>query len=279
MPDCRVGSLISRDCVSDCGTNCEHFPFRFDWPIVFLLAVHHPPQRIRNAHRVPGRAGLLEARWDRVDISERSRAMGLQSIRARTPKHPMTAYQADLFSPNQSLPEGFRYDDLFLHADEEAALATHLAVLPLQQAQYKEWSARRRIVSYGGSYDFRRHELLPAQPMPEFLLCLRTKAAGWAGIPAEQIDHALVAEYRPGTQLGWHRDVSEFALVIGISLLGAARMRLRRYPHIVGRRGLSIDLAPRSIYSLRGEARWNWQHAISPTKALRYSITFRTLRR
>jgi hypothetical protein len=27
----------------------------------------------------------------------------------------------------------------------------------------------------------------------------------------------------------------------------------------------------------RDEARWRWQHAISPTKALRYSITFRTM--
>ena len=28
----------------------------------------------------------------------------------------------------------------------------------------------------------------------------------------------------------------------------------------------------------RDEARWKWQHAISPTKEMRYSITFRTLR-
>ncbi len=38
-----------------------------------------------------------------------------------------------------------------------------------------------------------------------------------------------------------------------------------------------LDLAPRSAYILEGAARWDWQHAISPTKALRYSITFRTL--
>jgi alkylated DNA repair dioxygenase AlkB len=37
-------------------------------------------------------------------------------------------------------------------------------------------------------------------------------------------------------------------------------------------------LEPRSAYVLRGVARWRWQHAISPTKALRYSITFRTMR-
>jgi hypothetical protein len=29
---------------------------------------------------------------------------------------------------------------------------------------------------------------------------------------------------------------------------------------------------------LRDDARWRWQHHVPPTKALRYSITFRTLR-
>ena len=57
-------------------------------------------------------------------------------------------------------------------------------------------------------------------------------------------------------------------------------MRLRRYPHVAGsgERSLAVDLAPRSIYSLSGDARWGWQHAISPTPGLRYSITFRSLR-
>jgi hypothetical protein len=41
-------------------------------------------------------------------------------------------------------------------------------------------------------------------------------------------------------------------------------------------RSLVVALEPRSAYVLRDDARWHWQHAISPTKALRYSITFRT---
>jgi alkylated DNA repair dioxygenase AlkB len=110
---------------------------------------------------------------------------------------------------------------------------------------------------------------------------LRAAAASFAGVPAGELTHALVAEYAAATQLGWHRDVPEFELVVGISLKGAARMRLRRYPHVAGRgdRSIAVELAPRSIYSLTGEARWGWQHAISPTPALRYSITFRSLRR
>jgi hypothetical protein len=61
-------------------------------------------------------------------------------------------------------------------------------------------------------------------------------------------------------------------------------MRFRRYPPRPGpgraaaRAAFHVDLAPRSIYTLQGEARWGWQHSVSPTKALRYSITFRTWR-
>jgi alkylated DNA repair protein (DNA oxidative demethylase) len=40
-----------------------------------------------------------------------------------------------------------------------------------------------------------------------------------------------------------------------------------------------LTLEPRSGYVLAGEARRSWQHSIPPAKELRYSITFRTLRR
>jgi alkylated DNA repair dioxygenase AlkB len=196
-------------------------------------------------------------------------------------KRSAGATNLELFSPLPALPEGLRYEEDFLDAAEEKALVAQLSALPLREARYKEWTAKRRVVSYGGHYDFDRHELLPEQPMPPFLASVRDRAAKWAGIAAALFDHALVAEYRPGTELGWHRDVPEFSVVIGISLAGSARMRLRRYPHVsgTGERALALELAPRSIYSLRGDARWRWQHAISPTKTLRYSLTFRTLRR
>jgi alkylated DNA repair dioxygenase AlkB len=189
--------------------------------------------------------------------------------------------QAQLFEDSSSLPEGFRYERTFLSPEDEAALLATIREQPLREAQYKEWSAKRRIVSYGGSYDFTSNELRPAGPVPSWLHPLRTRIARWVEIPAAEFNHVLIAEYSPGTQLGWHRDVPNFEAVVGVSLLGNARMRLRRYPARVGyrRAELTLDLEPRSIYALRGPARWEWQHAISPTKELRYSITFRTLAR
>lgn len=102
--------------------------------------------------------------------------------------------------------------------------------------------------------------------------------AAWLGVGFDDIQHVLIAEYRAGTALGWHRDVPNFELVCGVSLAASTRMRFRPFPPGSDRKKvLSLELAPRSAYILRGDARWRWQHSIPPTKALRYSITFRTL--
>jgi alkylated DNA repair dioxygenase AlkB len=177
-----------------------------------------------------------------------------------------------------SAPDGFVYQREFVTVAEEAGLVEFIRSLPLEEAQYLQYTARRRIVSFGGSYDFSSQELRPAGPMPGFLHALRSRIAALMEVPASALNHALVAEYRPGTPLGWHRDVPEFGVVGGLSLLGFARMRFRPYPHRKGdRTALRIDLEPRSAYAISGAARWDWQHAISPTRELRYSITFRTL--
>jgi alkylated DNA repair dioxygenase AlkB len=88
----------------------------------------------------------------------------------------------------------------------------------------------------------------------------------------------LVAEYREGTPLGWHRDVPDFEDVVGVSLLNEAVMRLRPYPPREPKKAgvIKLTIEPRSIYLLRGPARWEWQHSVAPTRSLRYSITFRT---
>jgi len=186
--------------------------------------------------------------------------------------------QGELFGTASPLPEGMVYRTDFITPEEEAALLEEIRNLPLQEAQYKQFTAKRRIMTYGASYDFSNNELLPAGPIPEFLHPLRARFAQWVGVPASEFTYSVIAEYKLGTQLGWHRDLPHFEIVVGLSLAGPALMRLRRYPHKKGKRAetLSLDLEPRSAYVMRGEARWGWQHSIPPTKADRYSITFRT---
>lgn len=185
--------------------------------------------------------------------------------------------QADLFGSAPMLPEGLRYEEEFLLPAQEAGLIALIERLPLAPMKYQQYEALRRVVSYGGQYDFSAQRLEAAAPLPGWLQPLRAQAAAWLGIAPEQFVHALVAEYQPGTPLGWHRDVPDFEDIVGISLGHDAVMRLRPYPHVKGdRRAVKVRLAPRSIYLLRGAARWAWQHSVAPTKALRYSITLRT---
>ena len=187
--------------------------------------------------------------------------------------------QQELFGTRADLPPGFTYQPRFLGADEEARLLASVHMLPFAAAQYRQWQARRRIVAFGGRYDFAHRALLPAPPIPEFLGPLRARVADWAGVAAEGIAHAIVTEYQPGTPLGWHRDIPEFEIVAGVSLEGHARMRFRPWPpQAAARSSCAIELEPRSAYLMQGAARWGWQHAVAATTELRYSITFRTRR-
>lgn len=181
-----------------------------------------------------------------------------------------------LFEDAAELPSGLVYKPAFLSADEEAQALEGIRGLDLREASYKEYTAHRRVASFGAGYDFDANELTPAPALAPFLLPLRDKVSAWLAMAAEEFGYALVSEYRPGTQLGWHRDVPQFEMVVGISLGGAARMRLRRFPPRRGAPAFSLDLEPRSAYVLKDEARWGWQHSIPPTPELRYSITFRT---
>lgn len=172
------------------------------------------------------------------------------------------------------------YQPDFLSAHEESELVEQLQQLPLNFSKYKEYTARRRTASFGYSYDFSRNEAQPAPEPPEFLKELKERIAFWAEEPVASFVQVLVSEYQPGVPLGWHRDVPDFELIVGLSLASAARLRFRPYPWRpeLRNRVFALEVEPRSIYLLRGESRWGWQHSVPPVPHLRYSITFRTAR-
>jgi alkylated DNA repair dioxygenase AlkB len=182
-----------------------------------------------------------------------------------------------LFDAPPALPEGMRYAEALLDPADEAALAPRLAALPLRVFAFHGFEGKRRTHSYGWRYMFDGSGLQAAEPIPDWLLPLRDKAARWAGLAPERLEHVLVTEYEPGAAIGWHRDRSVFGDVIGVSLLSPARLRFRRNAGAKWeRRGLVV--APRSAYFLTGPARTEWEHSIPPAEALRYSITFRTMK-
>ena len=186
--------------------------------------------------------------------------------------------QPDLFAP--PLPPGLIYQPDFISAGEERELLASIQRLPLREAQYRQYTARRRTVSFGSGYDFQAQQIMPAPPLPAFLESLRARAATWLGVHSTAVVQALIAEYSPGTPLGWHRDVPDYEMIVGISLAAAARIKFRRYPWNPAQKADIVTLlaAPRSAYILGGEARWQWQHSVPPVQQLRYSITLRTAR-
>ncbi len=186
----------------------------------------------------------------------------------------------DLAPSPGALPEGLETQAEFLSKEEEDALIEVIRQLPLQEAKYKEYTARRRVVSYGGKFDYDSNELLPSSELIEALQPLRARVAAWASVKPEELVHALVAEYSAGTPLGWHRDVPNFESIFGVSLGSEAVLRFRPYPPDRPRKEdvIKLNVAPRSIYAMRGAARWGWQHSVAPVDELRWSITLRTAR-
>lgn len=187
---------------------------------------------------------------------------------------------ADLAPSPGALPDGLTYQPEFLTRIEERELIERIRQLPLREAKYKEYTARRRVVSYGGRFDYESNELQPSSELVKELQPLRARIAAWAGVEPEELVHALVAEYAPGTPLGWHRDVPNFESIFGVSLGGDAVLRFRPYPPDRPRKEdvVKLKAVPRSVYAMRAAARWDWQHSVAPVDELRWSITFRTAR-
>jgi alkylated DNA repair dioxygenase AlkB len=196
----------------------------------------------------------------------------------RHSRQRMQVSHADLFDrPQAELPEGFRYRPDLISEDEERVLVEHIAGLPLKEFEFQGFLGKRRIVSFGWRYDFNGGGLQQTEDMPAFLLAVREQAAVFAGLRPERLQQVLLTEYRPGVQIGWHKDRSVFGEVIGISLLSACNFRLRRKAGVKWERA-AITADPRSAYLLSGPSRTEWEHSIPGVQALRYSITFRNFK-
>lgn len=178
--------------------------------------------------------------------------------------------------PIDNLPEGLLYQPDFLSEGEEAELIRIFRELPFQAFDFHGYTARRRVLEFGFEYDFTTRRATPTESFPEFLTSVRERAAQFAGVPAASLVEGMVTEYSPGAPIGWHRDAPQFGTIIGISLAGTSRMRFK--PYKAEGKPVALTLEPRSIYLMRGPARWKFQHSIPAVKELRYSITFRTLR-
>lgn len=201
-----------------------------------------------------------------------------------------------LFAEEPRYPAGFEYHPGFLSAAEERALLEWAAGVVTRPSRYGDYTALRRTASFRlrddarplAYYDQRAESLEDAQsaapkpppPLaPDLLRELAARVARFTGRDASAFPHALLTEYPPGAPMGWHRDAPPWRVIYGVSLGAPCRFFLR--PHFERLRlpsaTIRLSVEPRSLYVMAGQSRSDWQHSIAPLKALRYSITLRTM--
>jgi alkylated DNA repair dioxygenase AlkB len=190
-------------------------------------------------------------------------------------EHPLSD-QLSLFAAKSLLPEGLRYAAEFISADTEKELIAHIAALPLQPFQFGQYEGKRRVVSFGYRYDYTLRRLQEAEPIPSWLKPVIAKVESFGG-PNTDIAQILCTEYDTGVGIGWHRDKPQFDRVFGLSLGSPCRFRFRRPAGSKWER-FTLNAEPRSLYMMSGPSRSEWEHSIPAVEALRYSITFRTMR-
>jgi alkylated DNA repair dioxygenase AlkB len=180
--------------------------------------------------------------------------------------------------PRPAMPPGFSYQPELIDAGEERDLVRRFQDLDFQPYEHKGYLGARRVAAFGWRRGADGQMVETGEPIPDFLAPLLDKIAQFTGLAAPAFRHALVTEYAPGAGIGWHRDRPPAVAIAGVSLVSPCAFRLRR------RAGQGWDRAtiraePRSAYLMAGPARSDWQHSIPPVEALRYSVTFRTVRR
>ncbi|HEX3883396.1 MAG TPA: alpha-ketoglutarate-dependent dioxygenase AlkB [Stellaceae bacterium] len=184
------------------------------------------------------------------------------------------AQQCDLF--DQPILPGLAQIQALVTPAEEHEFIDGIDAAPLAPFRFHGWEGRRLTVSYGWRYDYDDARFIPAEPIPDWLLPLRERAARFAHLEAGALVQALLIRYDAGAGIGWHRDRPVFEHVLGLSLGATAAMRFRRR-RPGGFDRISVPLAPRSLYHLTGDARHAWEHSIAAMAPTRWSITFRSL--
>jgi alkylated DNA repair dioxygenase AlkB len=176
-------------------------------------------------------------------------------------------------------PEGLTYEPELLTVEQERELVRAIELMTFQEVRMHGVVAKRTTIHFGWDYGYESWKIERSDPLPESLVPLRDSVAEVAKVAPDSLEEVLVTRYPPGAQIGWHRDAPMFGPVVyGVSLLAPCTMRFRKKEG-EGWLTYALPLEPRSMYTLAGAARSQWQHTISPVKELRYSITFRTVKK
>ena len=188
--------------------------------------------------------------------------------------------QPSVVEEKKVLPSGLVGRDDAITQDQERQLLAYI------DAQAWNCELKRRTQHYGYKYSYVGKPLEKMQPIPElFLDVLGSKEEIKALFDGETPNQVIVNEYTPGHGISRHiDDTRQFGPVIAsLSLNSRIEMQFQRNCEISTK-----YLKPRSLYCLKGDARYKWTHAIIPRKTdtvngkrvardRRISVTYRTV--
>ena len=142
--------------------------------------------------------------------------------------------QIALFSGLSGEPEGLRYAADFVSPETERDLIGRITALPLKPFQFGQYEGKRRVASFGFSYDYTLRRLRESEPIPDWLEPILGQVEAFGG-PETRIGQVLCTEYDTGVGIGWHRDKP--SLRQGIRAV--ARLRLQIPVPAGGRREMA----------------------------------------
>ena len=119
----------------------------------------------------------------------------------------MRVVQQSLFPAvaQPEFPDGFAYCLGVISREDESCLVAEMASLPFKEFQFHRFEGKRRVVSFGLSYDFDQHKALRAEPIPQFLRDVCHQVQDASGFVLPDLQQVLVTEYAPGAPIGWHK--------------------------------------------------------------------------
>ncbi|THC96024.1 hypothetical protein EYZ11_004484 [Aspergillus tanneri] len=178
-------------------------------------------------------------------------------------------------------PRGILWQDDFVDPDHEQRLIS----IFLNEL---EWPARagRLSLHYGYTFDYKTFGIDPDIPYKEFPDWLQPLIPTTEARPPDQV---CLQHYPPGSGIPPHVDTHKaYDQLYALSLGAPVVMQFRK-----GKSGqqVDVDLTPRSMMQMTGDARLHWTHGIRKRKtdtlvdgtvrarADRWSITYRWLRK
>ena len=188
-------------------------------------------------------------------------------------------FMGTLFPLDVIYPSGFEYYPEFISEEEELQLISIISKIELHAFVFQGFEAKRKAASFGYDWSFEKRTLSKGKKIPSEFLPLIEKVAAKLFLREQSFAELLILEYPVDAVINWHRDAPPFNLIAGISLLTDCVFKLRPYDKLKqGRKSIvSVPVARRSLYVMKGEARSQWEHSTAPVKTKRYSITLRTL--